>query len=57
MSCLNPEIEVPGRISSFSLSDSRASGKTENCNFRITIYDEQTIRIQVTRNKEYSPNP
>lgn len=50
-------LDVPGRIISCSFTESEVYGRTENCVFRLTIYAETSIRIQVSRQKDFSPNP
>jgi len=57
MSSNNFGIDVPGGVTSCSLIGTGVYGKTENCIFQLLIYDEKTVRIQVTRQKEFAPNP
>lgn len=48
---------VPGQITNEKLSSTGVSGKTENCYFKLTVYNETTIRVQVSLKDKFSPNP
>lgn len=57
MNCNKSDLEVPGKITSCSISKTGLSGNTVNASFQLTIYDETTIRIQVSRKQKFTPNP
>lgn len=48
---------VPGQIINCKLSSTGVTGKTENGYFRLTVYNDTTIRIQVSLRDQFSVNP
>ena len=48
---------VPGKVINYTLSSTGVFGTTENCAFKLSVYNETTIRIQVSLQNEFFPNP
>jgi alpha-glucosidase len=51
------KLTVLGPVKHFQPLFSGISGKTENGYFKITAYGDNTIRVQVSRESEFLPNP
>lgn len=46
-----------GDVESWIEKENGIKGKTSLANFEITVFDNSTIRIQITRENSFSPNP
>lgn len=53
---MNRNISI-GNIESWTEKENGIKGKTSLASFEITVYDDATIRVQVTRENSFSPNP
>lgn len=50
-------VSSPGPIQYYSLTENGIKGETANASFMLTVYQEGLIRVQVTNDKSFSPNP
>jgi alpha-glucosidase len=50
-------INTPGPIQYFSITDNGIKGETAHASFKLTVYQEGLIRVQVTNEQTFSPNP
>lgn len=46
-----------GNVISWSKKNNGIKGKTSSANFELTVYDEHTIRVQISQNDSFYPNP
>ena len=46
-----------GDVESWIEKENGIKGKTSLSNFEITVFDDSTIRVQITRENSFSPNP
>jgi alpha-glucosidase len=50
-------LDTPGRIQHFKLTTHGIEGETKGARFNISFFKEGIVRVQVTRNSSFSPNP
>ena len=49
--------QTPGPIQYFSLTENGIKGETANASFQLTVYKEGLVRVQVSREQAFMPNP
>jgi len=53
----NNTIHTPGPIQHYILTENGLKGKTDTASFKLTVYLEGLVRVQVTNGHSFSPNP